>query len=93
MLICDGYYLYAGSRSGLFVLEKNDPNMVKRIKRLLESISQTPYTGIGKPEKLKHELIGKWSRRINDEHRIVYVVNEKESVVDILALRYHYTKK
>ena len=73
--------------------KKNDPNMVKRIKRLLESISQTPYTGIGKPEKLRYELVGKWSRRINDEHRIVYVVNEREGVVDILALRYHYTKK
>ena len=73
--------------------KKNDPNMVKRIKRLLESISQTPYTGIGKPEKLKYELTGKWSRRINDEHRIVYAVNEKENIVDILALRYHYTKK
>ena len=72
---------------------KNDPNMVKRIKRLLESISETPYTGIGKPEKLKYELVGKWSRRINEEHRIVYSVNENENVVDILALRYHYTKK
>jgi toxin YoeB len=73
--------------------KNNSPNMIKRIKRLLEDISAHPYTGIGKPEKLKYELTGKWSRRINDEHRIVYSVNESESIVNVLALRYHYTKK
>ena len=67
--------------------------IMKRISALLTDISKTPYTGIGKPEKLKYELAGKWSRRINEEHRIVYSVNESENIIDILALRYHYTKK
>jgi toxin YoeB len=72
--------------------KNNNLNMIKRIKRLLEEISAHPYTGIGKPEKLKYELAGKWSRRINDEHRIIYSVNESENIVDVLALRYHYAK-
>jgi len=66
--------------------------VMKRISALLTDISAHPYTGIGKPEKLKYELTGKWSRRINDEHRIVYSVNESENIIDVLALRYHYTK-
>ena len=56
-------------------------------------MSKHPYTGIGKPEKLKYELSGKWSRRINEKHRIVYAVNEIENDIYVLALRYHYTKK
>jgi toxin YoeB len=56
-------------------------------------MSKHPYFGIGKPEKLKYELSGKWSRRINEKHRIVYVVNESENDIYVLALRYHYTKK
>ncbi len=48
----------------------------KRISKLLISMSKTPYTGIGKPELLKHELSGFWSRRITDEHRIVYTVSD-----------------
>ena len=66
--------------------------IMKRITALLTDIKEHPYTGIGKPEKLKYELTGKWSRRINDEHRIVYSVNESENIIDILALCYHYTK-
>ena len=72
--------------------EKN-PLIVKRIKQLLKDMSEHPYTGIGKPEKLKYELSGKWSRRINEKHRIVYIVREIENDIYILALRYHYTKK
>jgi toxin YoeB len=70
--------------------EKN-PNMVERIKRLLKDMSEHPFTGIGKPEKLKYELAGKWSRRIDTEHRIIYIVREND--VYVLALRYHYSKK
>ena len=70
--------------------EKN-PNIVERIKRLLKDMSEHPFAGIGKPEKLKYELSGKWSRRINSVHRIVYVVREKD--IYVLALRYHYSKK
>ena len=70
----------------------NDPLMVKRIKRLLNDMSEHPFSGIGKPEKLKYELSGKWSRRIDEKHRIVYIVRENENDIYILALRFHYTK-
>ena len=55
--------------------KKNDPNITKRIKKLLADILEHPYTGIGKPEPLKYELAGKWSRRINSEHRLIYSVH------------------
>jgi toxin YoeB len=70
----------------------NNPVMVNRIKRLLKDMSEHPYTGIGKPERLKYELSGKWSRRINTEHRIIYIVREPEEDIYILALKYHYSK-
>jgi len=70
--------------------KENNPFIVKRIKHLLTDISEHPYSGIGKPEKLKYELSGKWSRRINSNHRIVYIVREND--IYILALRYHYSK-
>ncbi|KAA6346108.1 Toxin RelK [termite gut metagenome] len=69
----------------------NNPVMVSRIKCLLKDMSEHPYVGIGKPEKLKYELAGKWSRRINAEHRIIYRVREVEKNIYILALRYHYS--
>ena len=67
--------------------------IMNRISALLKDMSAHPYTGIGKPERLKYGLTGKWSRRINDEHRIIYFVDELAQTIDILALRYHYTKK
>jgi toxin YoeB len=60
----------------------------KKIVALLEEISMHPLTGTGKPEALKHNLSGKWSRRINNEHRIVYTVLEDS--VNIHSLRGHY---
>ena len=63
---------------------------MNRITALLSDIIAHPFTGIGKPEKLRYELSGKWSRRINEEHRIIYVVDEKKDEVYILTLRYHY---
>lgn len=60
----------------------------KKIQQLLGSIQETPYEGIGKPEGLKHQFSGQWSRRINHEHRLIYKV-EEEAVI-IIALRYHY---
>jgi toxin YoeB len=72
---------------------KGNSIVISRIKRLLKDISEHPYDGIGKPEKLKYELSGKWSRRINAEHRIIYIVREEQEEVYILALRYHYSKK
>ena len=70
----------------------NNPFIVLRIKRLLTDMLEHPYTGIGKPEKLKYELTGKWSRRINSKHRIIYTVREIEDDIYVLALRYHYSK-
>ena len=67
--------------------------IVKHIKLLLANMSEHPYMGIGKPEKLKYDLSGKWSRRIDSEHRIVYIVREQENDIYVLALRYHYSKK
>ena len=64
--------------------------MQKRITQLIESIEKTPYEGIGKPERLKYHHSGKWSRRINDEHRIVYEVEKDE--IYIWSLRGHYDK-
>ncbi len=59
-----------------------------RIAQLLQSISLDPFKGIGKPELLKHQLSGTWSRRITQEHRLVYKVDK--DVITIIALRYHY---
>jgi len=63
----------------------------KRIQELIFDIEKNPLIGLGKPEQLKFELSGKWSRRINQEHRIVYDI--KETVVTIHSLRGHYNKK
>jgi len=70
---------------------KNSGNRTiqNRITKLLESISKTPYTGIGKPEPLKHELSGYWSRRINNEHRIVYTVISDR--IKVISMRFHYS--
>ena len=68
--------------------QKIDKKMVKRINSLIKDIQHSPFEGIGKPEPLKHALSSYWSRRINDEHRIVYKV-DSESIY-IAQLRYHY---
>ena len=63
---------------------------IKKITALLEDIAAHPFTGIGKPEALKYELSGTWSRRINSEHRIVYRIIDSIVEVQILAMRYYY---
>ncbi len=60
----------------------------KILERINKEIQRTPFTGTGKPEPLKHGLSGYWSRRINDEHRIVYKI--ESDVLLIAQLRYHY---
>jgi toxin YoeB len=59
-----------------------------RITKLLTSMSKTPFTGIGKPEALKHELSGFWSRRITEEHRVVYTVSDNR--IKVISMRFHY---
>lgn len=73
--------------------KKSDPLLAKRIKKLLKVMQEHPVTGIGKPEPLKYELSGYWSRRINFEHRIVYRVDYDRMELYILSMRFHYTKK
>lgn len=68
--------------------QKTDKAILRRINTLIKEIQRHPYEGIGKPEPLKHGLSGYWSRRINDEHRIVYKVLDDQ--VLIAQLRYHY---
>lgn len=67
---------------------QQDRKIALRIIRLIENIQQTPFEGLGKPEPLKHELRGLWSRRIDQEHRLVYEVREDK--IRVLACRYHY---
>lgn len=64
--------------------------VMNKITAILEDITAHPYTGIGKPEALRYELSGCWSRRINGEHRIIYRVIDDIVEVQILAMRYHY---
>jgi toxin YoeB len=67
---------------------KTDKRQAERVLALLEEIRRTPFEGIGKPEPLRFQLAGCWSRRIDREHRLVYQVEEAEIVV--IACRYHY---
>ena len=68
--------------------QRTDKKILDRINALVNEIRREPFQGIGKPEPLKHALSGYWSRRINDEHRIVYKITEGS--VHIGQLRYHY---
>jgi toxin YoeB len=68
--------------------QRTDRKILQRINALIKGVQRTPFAGIGKPEPLKHGLSGYWSRRITDEHRIVYKV-EGDSLF-IAQLRYHY---
>ncbi len=68
--------------------QKADRKIAERINTLVRDIQRSPFEGIGKPEALKHALSGYWSRRINDEHRIVYKVDGDTLL--IAQLRYHY---
>jgi len=71
----------------------SDTEMSKRIRELLKDISRNPFTGLGKPEPLKHELQGYWSRRITGEHRLVYGDFGKKGVDQtciVIQCRFHY---
>lgn len=68
--------------------QRTDKKTLRRVNQLIKEIQRTPCEGIGKPEPLKHSLSGYWSRRINEEHRIVYKVDD--DAIYIAQLRYHY---
>ena len=69
-------------------LTKTDRKLFDRLHRLIMETAKNPFDGIGKPEPLKANLKGYWSRRINDEHRLVYKVTEEQII--IVACKYHY---
>jgi toxin YoeB len=68
--------------------QKTDKQMLKRVNELIKAIVREPFAGIGKPEPLKHGLSGYWSRRINDEHRLVYKIADDSLL--IAQCRHHY---
>jgi toxin YoeB len=65
-----------------------DRKLLLRLLTLVEATLRDPFVGIGKPEPLKHKLAGTWSRRLNKEHRLIYMVGDER--VDFLEARYHY---
>lgn len=72
---------------------ENDIDQIKKIKELINSIKANPFKGIGKPEPLKHQLKGYWSRRNSHEHRIVYEISGKkkiDQICKIIQCRFHY---
>ena len=70
--------------------QREDRTIVKRINRLIEDALRDPVRGIGKPEPLKYGVAGAWSRRITEEHRLVYLARGDDLV--ILQARYHYSR-
>jgi toxin YoeB len=70
--------------------QSEDKNMLKKINELIKEIQRTPFEGKGKPEPLKYDLAGYWSRRIDREHRLVYQVLDDQLM--IFSCRYHYDK-
>jgi toxin YoeB len=68
--------------------QKTDRRILVRINNLIREIQREPFSGIGKPEPLRHALAGYWSRRINDEHRIVYKIQDDSLL--LAQLRFHY---
>ena len=73
--------------------KRTDGKTVEKIKDILRDIAEHPYAGIGKPEPLKHNLTGKWSRRINKTDRIIYSVDGDLVLVYIFSMKGHYRKK
>ncbi|HEY9009861.1 MAG TPA: Txe/YoeB family addiction module toxin [Devosia sp.] len=70
--------------------QNHDQRMLGKINELLKDCLRSPYSGIGKPEPLRQELSGWWSRRINDEHRLVYRVEQDR--LQVAQCRYHYSR-
>lgn len=67
---------------------KEDPKTIKRVNKLITEILSSPFEGTGKPEPLKYELQGVWSRRIDSANRLVYIVTDTE--IQIIQVKYHY---
>ena len=78
---------------GLIRLRDSEPKAYAKAKRLIEELKEHPKTGTGKPEQLKGDRNGQWSRRISNRHRMVYTINETEVLVLILTAYGHYGDK
>lgn len=74
----------------VFWMKSGNKSIQNKINQLLFSINETPYSGIGKPEALKHSMYGLWSRRIDKEHRLVYEIDEELNIIIVHSLRGHY---
>ena len=80
------------ARRHLLIWQKSgNANAIHKIERIFRELSNTPYTGIGKPEKLKYGLSELWSRRIDKKNRIIYMVNEEIVTVFVLTAKGHYS--
>lgn len=75
-----------------FFVKSGNVNAVKKIATLLKELEEHPFTGTGKPEALRFNLTGYWSRRITAEHRLVYRVNGQSVEVLVITMRYHYER-
>lgn len=82
--------LTAEAERHLLFWSKNDKKTLKRIRALIANMQETPYTGLGKPEALRHEWSGFYSRRIDGQNRLVYTVDEEQNLITIYMMRYHY---
>jgi toxin YoeB len=71
---------------------ENNRQLYSKCFDLIRSLAKDPYTGIGKPERLKYFDENAWSRRVSHEHRLVYLVYHKEQEIDLVSFRYHYKK-
>ncbi len=69
--------------------QSHDKKVLKKINSLIKDIKREPFDGLGKPEPLRYELAGCWSRRITDEHRIVYEIEDQN--INIISCRFHYS--
>ena len=74
--------------AGYEFFRKNNPKLLDKIRTLIANIQETPFSGLGKPEALKHNLEGYWSRRINKEHRLIYKIEDEQIIIH--RVRFHY---
>jgi toxin YoeB len=82
------------AKKQLSLLHKSgDKILIKRIEKILEELGDNPYSGIGKPEQLKHNLSGLWSRRLDKKNRLVYEVIEEIVTIYVVAVKGHYSDK
>ena len=81
------------ARKDISVLKKYEPQAYKKLEKLLVELQEQPETGTGRPEKLKYNYAGKWSRHISEKHRLIYEINEDIVAVLVLSTFGHYDYK